>query len=113
MSLWTAANEFPLYLANRSFTVYTDHVSLNYLVHIKESMGRLRIWSILLSQFEINISYKNGKLHTNADVDADAVDDLTPTGIIPTNDDFLDYKSYITELDISVDESIGLSAQFD
>ena len=53
---------------------------------------------------------KSGKLHTTADVDADAVDDLTPTDIIPANDDFRDDNSYITEVDISVDESIGLSA---
>ena len=61
-------------------------------------MGRLRRWSFLLSQFEINIVYKNGKLHTNADADADAdaVEDLTPTGDISTNDDFLDDNSYIT-----------------
>ena len=56
---------------------------------------------------------KNGKLRTNADADADAVEDLTPTGDISTNDDFLDDNSYITEWDMAVAESKRLSAQFE
>ena len=56
-----------MYLANRKFRVYTDHISLQWLRTIHNAMGRLGRWSVLLQGYDFDIVHKSGKSHGNAD----------------------------------------------
>lgn len=55
------------YLLCRPFTVITDHIGLTYLFGQKDPSGRIARWSLLLSQFDMKISYRKGRVHNNAD----------------------------------------------
>lgn len=57
---------FP-YLFGTTFTIVTDHASLKYLMGKREPTGRLARWSLYLQQFDMEIHYRPGKLHQNAD----------------------------------------------
>ena len=57
---------FHTYLANRSFTVYTDHIALQTLKENK-STGRLGRWAVFLQGYLYEVIYKSGKHHGNAD----------------------------------------------
>ena len=57
---------FHTYLANRPFTVFTDHIALRTLKENK-STGRLGRWAVFLQGYQYEIVYKSGKNHGNAD----------------------------------------------
>ena len=57
---------FHTYLANRPFTVYTDHIALRTLKDNK-STGRLGRWAVFLQGYQYEVIYKSGKQHGNAD----------------------------------------------
>ena len=57
---------FHTYLANRPFTVYTDHIALRTLKENK-STGRLGRWAVFLQGYQYEVVYKSGKHHGNAD----------------------------------------------
>ena len=47
--------------------VVTDHKALQYLLSLKDPTGKLARWAMFLSQFDIEIEYRKGVHHTNAD----------------------------------------------
>ena len=49
------------------FTVFTDHVSCQYLQSIKTMHGRLLRWSLLLQNYRFDVKYKPGKANQGAD----------------------------------------------
>ncbi|XP_046575996.1 uncharacterized protein LOC124284000 [Haliotis rubra] len=55
------------FLADSHCTVVTDHAALQYLNSIKDATGRLGRWSILLSQYDLHITYVPGPKNGNAD----------------------------------------------
>ena len=57
---------FHTYLANRPFTVYTDHIALRTLKENKTT-GRLGRWAVFLQGYQYEVAYKSGKNHGNAD----------------------------------------------
>ena len=59
--------EFRHYIFGTHFKLITDHNALKYLMSIKDPTGKLARWSIFLSQFDFEISYKKGSTHSNAD----------------------------------------------
>ena len=48
LALVEGVKAFHPYLANGSFTVYTDHIALQWLKNIKDASGRLGRWSLAL-----------------------------------------------------------------
>ena len=53
-------------LANRPFTVYTDHIAQRTLKENK-STGRLERLAVFLQGYQYKVFYKSGKHHGNAD----------------------------------------------
>ena len=59
--------EFRHILLGRKFTIISDHRPLVWLKNITNPTGRLGRWSIKLSEFDYEISYRKGRLNSNAD----------------------------------------------
>ena len=59
--------QFRHYLLGRPFMVRTDHSSLTWLVNFKEPQGQLARWLEELSQYNMILKYRAGKLHGNSD----------------------------------------------
>ena len=51
----------------RRFQVVTDHRPLQWLMSIKEPTDRLARWALRLQEFDIDITYRPGKINQNAD----------------------------------------------
>ena len=62
-----AVRTFYPYLYGRKFKVLTDHRPLQWLMSIKEPTGKLARWALLLQEFDIDISYRPGRINQNAD----------------------------------------------
>jgi hypothetical protein len=58
---------FRHYLLGRPFLVRTDHGSLTWLLRFKQINGQLARWLEELSQFDMTIVHRPGRLHNNAD----------------------------------------------
>ena len=67
LALIEGIRHYHVYLTDRPFTAVTDHAALQYIKQNKMTTGRLSRWAIFLQQYRINIIYKKGKLHSNAD----------------------------------------------
>ena len=55
------------YLGGRKVKVRTDHGSLRWLFNFKTPEGQLARWLEVLSSFDLEIEYRPGKRHQNAD----------------------------------------------
>lgn len=58
---------FNCYLYGNHFTVYCDHRPLVWLESLQDPTSRLARWSIMLSNYNFTVKYREGKLNTNAD----------------------------------------------
>lgn len=58
---------YHVYLAHKHFKVYTDHKALKFLNNIKQSLGRLARWAVLLQGYDFEILYREGKSNVVAD----------------------------------------------
>ncbi len=69
LALVEGVKYYHVYLANRKFTAVTDHKALEWMKDVKftHTNGRLARWSILLQEYNMEIVYKKGVIHTNAD----------------------------------------------
>lgn len=56
-----------MYLANKPFTVFTDHSALKWLQSVKHDTGCLARWSILLQSYNFQVVHKKGKKNEVAD----------------------------------------------
>ena len=59
--------QFKHYLLGRKFTVRTDHGALSWLFQFKHPEGQLARWLELLSQFDMDIVHRPGRVHSNGD----------------------------------------------
>ena len=66
LALVEGIRHYHTYLANRKFTVITDHIALRTLQDNRTN-GRLGRWAVFLQGYQYDVVYKAGKLHTNAD----------------------------------------------
>ena len=55
------------YLADKEFTVYTDHKPLKYAESFRPDGGRLGRWALFLQNYNFKTEYKPGKTNLNAD----------------------------------------------
>jgi hypothetical protein len=58
---------FRHYLMGTQFTIYTDHIALQWLQNTKTSSKRLLRWSLKLSEYNYTITYRAGKAIPHAD----------------------------------------------
>ncbi len=58
---------FKVYLADKEFTILTDHKALEYLKKATDSSGKLHRWAIALQQYKYVIKHRSGSTHSNAD----------------------------------------------
>jgi hypothetical protein len=67
LALIEGIKNFRVYLAPKSFTVVTDHFSVQYLQQTKDVTGRLGRWAIFLQDYSFQVIYKPGRVHNNVD----------------------------------------------
>ena len=58
---------FRQYLYGRRVTIRTDHGSLRWLTTFKEPMGQLARWLEIISEYDVHIVHRAGRIHGNAD----------------------------------------------
>lgn len=67
LAVVTFTRHFRHYLLGGSFLLRTDHNSLTWLMRFKHIEGQLARWLEELSQYQMRILHRPGKLHGNAD----------------------------------------------
>lgn len=58
---------FSTYLLGRTFTIETDHRSLEWLDRIRHTNSRLTRWSLFLQGYSYTVRYRKGNANGNAD----------------------------------------------
>ena len=58
---------FRHYLLGRKFVIRSDHSSLRWLLNFKEPEGQMARWLQILCSFDMEIQYRAGRKHSNAD----------------------------------------------
>ena len=61
LAIKLAVTAFSVYLLGRSFTIETDHRSLEWFHKMKDSNARLTRWSLFLQPYQFSVRYKSGK----------------------------------------------------
>ena len=59
--------QYKHYLIGRNFDLRTDHGALTWLFQFKQPEGQIARWLELLSQFQMNIIHRPGRIHSNGD----------------------------------------------
>lgn len=67
LALVNFVKPFRHYPYGKKFLVRTDHGSLRWLMNFKNPEGQVARWLELLSSYEMQIEYRPGRLHKNAD----------------------------------------------
>ena len=67
LAVVTFVRQFRHFLWGRKFIIRTDHASLAWLRNFKEPAGMIARWISILDNFNFEIQYRKGSLHTNAD----------------------------------------------
>ena len=67
LAVLKAVQHYRTYLEGTHFKVITDHASLKWLTRLDNPSGRLARWSTMLSQYDMEISHRKGKLNVVAD----------------------------------------------
>ena len=67
LALVWACRHFRAYLLGHHCTVVTDHAPLKALVSAKHQSGKLARWSDTIAEFDLDIQYRPGRKHMNAD----------------------------------------------
>ena len=64
--VWSVRH-FRIYLHGEKFTIVTDHAALNWLMTLKDPLGRLARWSMYMQIHTFEIVHRKGKNHANVD----------------------------------------------
>ena len=98
---------FRVYLLGRSFTIQTDHRSLEWLDCLKENNSRLSCWSLALQPYQYSVQYQTGKENGNADALSWYLVDATGESQEKGEGESGKPVSATAETLIGVDESVG------
>lgn len=65
-----------------SFTVFTDHSALHWLLTMDETSERLIRWILCLAEFEFEVKYNKGNINIQADMfcRVNTMDETIPHG---------------------------------
>jgi len=62
-----AVKYFRCYLYGRTFTLYTDHSAIKWLLSLKDPSSRLTRWALKLAEYDYKVIHKPGIKNQNAD----------------------------------------------
>jgi hypothetical protein len=62
-----ALQKFKHYLLGKHFNMFTDHLTLKYLVNKSVLGGRIYQWLLLFQEFDFKVIVKPGKLNAGLD----------------------------------------------
>ena len=66
--VWAITRKFRHYLYGAKFVVVTDHKSLKWLFSLDDPNARLTRWAIFLQEYDFEVRYRKGSIHTNVDM---------------------------------------------
>ncbi|KAK3106184.1 hypothetical protein FSP39_014461 [Pinctada imbricata] len=67
LALVFSVKKLDCYLRYNKFTAYVDHAALKWLLSMKEPVGKFARWIALLQSYDMDITYRPGVSHGNAD----------------------------------------------
>lgn len=100
MAVLIAIEKFRSYIEGVSFTVITDHASLQWLQNLKDPTGRLARWALRLQAYDFKLIHRKGALNVVPDGLSRACEALQTFGIdspIKTSDTW--YNDVLSRVD--------------
>ena len=67
LGILEAIKYFHPFLANRKFTILTDHISLTFLKTLKVGQGRIGRWALFLQNYDFEIKHVSGRSNVVCD----------------------------------------------